>query len=95
MYSLRGSDRREVAVSLICKDDVVGMSALYAGGYRRSASVRGFNHIALEVIICEYRAADRRDADRFAADIELVERLGDQTMHDSVRTARAIVERHG
>ena len=59
------------------------------------ASVRGFDHIALEIIICEHRAADRCDTDRPAADVQLVQRLGDEPMYDSVGTARTVMKRYG
>ena len=34
-----------------------------ARGHRRRAPVRGLGHVAVEVIVREDRAADRRDAD--------------------------------
>ena len=95
MDGLSRTDSREVAVALIGEDDIVGVSALYAGSNCRSASVSGFDHVALEIIVSEYRAADRCDADCLPADVKLVESLGDQSVDDSVRTSGAVMEGHG
>ena len=56
--------------------------------------MRRLNHVALKKFICEYRAADRRDADSLALYPKLVYRLCDEAVHNPVRAARAICQRH-
>ena len=90
MDGLGHADRREVAVALVGEDDQVGPAALDAGRHRHRAPVRRLLHVAVEEVVGEHRAADRRDADRALAHAQLVDHLADQPVDDAVRAARAV-----
>ncbi|MPN47440.1 hypothetical protein SDC9_195042 [bioreactor metagenome] len=51
--------------------------------------MRRLLHIAGKVVVCKCGAADGRNADGGADDIQLLQNLGNQLMHDAVRAARA------
>jgi hypothetical protein len=51
----------------------------------------GFEHVDVEVLVREHRAADRRDADRAVQQAELLQHLGGQPMDHPVRAAGAVV----
>ena len=86
--------RRKVAIALIGKHELVGISALYACSHRRSASVSGLYHIAAEIIVRHYGAAYRANSDGLALDTHFVDDLSHQSVHDSVRAAGAVMERN-
>ena len=48
----------------------------------------GLDHVDVEVVVGEHRAADRGDADRPSADAQLVDHLGDEPVGDAVAAAR-------
>ena len=54
--------------------------------------MRSLDHVAAEVVIRHHGAADRRNADGLALNAELVDRLGDETMDNAMRAARAIMQ---
>ena len=51
----------------------------------------GFKEVAVEEVVHHDRAADRRNADRVAFDVELVDDLGNKAIDDAMRATRAIV----
>ena len=93
VQDLGGPDRRQVAVTLVGEDDRVGVRPLHPGRYGRRPSVRDLDHVHVQVVVCQHRAADRGDADRPALDAELVDNLGQYPMRDPVAAARAVVRR--
>ena len=93
MNGLTGTDRREVAVALVCEYDILGLCALYAGRNRLSASVRGLYHITCEIIITEYRASYRCNAYCPALDAQFVYCFGNEAVNNTVCTSGAIMKR--
>ena len=94
---LSGTDRGQVAVALIGKDQRAGAGALGAGGDSRGAAVGGLIHVTVQIVIRKDRAADRRNAHdvaglELAFLDQLVDALGDQTVDDAVVAAGAVVE---
>ena len=93
MNGLRHTDGCEITVALVGKYYIVGQSALHTGRNCGSASVRRLYHIAVEVVVSHYRAADGSYSDRPALDSELVDRLGYETVNYPVCAARAVMKR--
>ncbi len=91
MHDLGGADGRQIAIALVRHDDGFGMRALERGGRRRGPSV-GYLHVAhVEVVVGEYRAANRTHQDCAVLQAEVGERFGDQLVDDSVSAAGAVV----
>ena len=59
MHDLSHADGCQVAITLVGEDHAVWQNPLDAGGHGRGASMGGFNKIAVEVFVGEYRAANR------------------------------------
>lgn len=91
---LSRTDSRKVAVTLICKYELIGVSSLDTCSYRRSTSVRSFKHIAFKIIISHNRASDRTNTDSFALDTHFVNYFGYKSVYYTVSTAGAIVGGH-
>ena len=95
MHRLGRTDGGEVAVTLIGEDDVIGQHALDTGRDRGCTTMCSLDHVAAKEVVAHDRAADRRDADGLSLYAELVDGLGNQTMHDTVSAARAEVGHDG
>ena len=54
----------------------------------------GLHHITVEIVICEYGASDRSDADRLVLHSEFLNRFGHQSVCYTMGTARAVMERN-
>ncbi len=52
------------------------------------ASVRGFLHVDVKVVIGEHRTADRRDADRLFLNAQFLDRFHQDAVDDAVAAAR-------
>ena len=85
------TDRGKVAVPLVRDHEVVGIRPREPGSDRRGASVRRRDAEAVEIVVAEHGAADRRDDDRLVLDSEILDRLGDELVQDAVAAAGAVV----
>lgn len=88
---LSAADRGQVAVALVTDDNVLGTAAFGRGGDRRRAAVRSLNIAHIEVVIREDGAAHRADQNHAVLDTELVDRMCQKFVRDSVAAARAVV----
>ena len=93
MHGFRSADSGKVAVALVGKHGKLRVGALYACRNGGRSAVGGFDHIAVEIIICKHRAADGRYAHGVALDTELVDDLGNKAVDYPVRAAGAVMER--
>ena len=91
MDRLGGADGGQVAVALVGEDDVVRQRALDAGRDSRRAAVGGLDHVAVELIIRQNGAADRRDADGVAQHAQFLQALGHQAVDNAVGASRAVM----
>ena len=89
----RHTDGREVTVSLISKDDVVGIGEFDTRSHRGGSAVRGFLHIAVEILVRKHGAPDGRYTDDLAFEPEFFERLGNKSVGYAVSAPRAIMQR--
>ena len=90
---LGSTDGGKVAVALIGEDQSVGLYALDAGCDCGGAAMRGLVHVAVEILICEDGATDRRDADDVAVKLQLIDSFRHQAMDNAVVAAGAVMER--
>ena len=88
----RRTDSGKVAVALIGENERLGKRSFYARCNRRRSAVSRLLHIALKIVIRKNTASYRRNAYRLALDTQLVYNLGNQTVHNAVRTAGAVVK---
>jgi hypothetical protein len=93
VHDLCHTDRRQVAVALVREDDAVRQDALNPSGHGRGAAVRRFHKITVKIAIGKNGAANRRNSDRFLAQIHLVQNFGNQAVCHAVCAARAVVRR--
>ena len=70
------TDGRQVTVTLVGEDDVVGVGTLQTGRNGRCAAVSRFHHIAGEIVISHNGTAYRGNAYGLSLDAELVDSLG-------------------
>jgi hypothetical protein len=59
---------------------------------RRSPAVLGLDHVDIEIVVGQNGASGRRDADRDAPDVQLIDHLGDQPVGDAVAASRTVVK---
>ena len=91
---LAGSDRGQVAVALVRKDQLRRIQPFDRRSYRRRAPVRRLHPIDIDVVVRQHRAAHRRNADRVVLDLHFVDHFGDQFVDRSVAAPRTEVH-HG
>ena len=89
-----GSDRSEVAVALIGEDDFFRVRSFHSCGDGRSAAVSDFDHIDIEVIVGEDRAAYGSDSDGASFYAEFVDYFCDEPVRYAMPAARTIVSRY-
>ena len=65
--------------------------ALHCSGGGRSASVCSLHVAHIEVVVGEYRTADRADENRLVLDAEFFNAFGDQLVNDTVTASRTVV----
>jgi len=87
MDDLCRADSRQVAVSLVGKDDGVGPRPLDTGGNGRSPAVGSLYHVDVEVAVEEDGTSHGSNAYRALLHAELVHRLGNETMDGAVMTS--------
>ena len=83
----------EVTVALITDHDRIGVCRLVTDSDRRRPAVRSLGVADVEVVVAEDRAAHRRDEDRAVLDVELVDRLSKEFLHDPVPATRTVRRR--
>jgi len=86
-----GANAGQVSVALVGEDYFVGVGAFHSGGDGGRAAVGDFDHVDVDVVVCEYGAANGGDADSDLADFKFVNCFGDEAMCDAVATATAVV----
>ena len=94
MDRLAGSDRGQVAVALVRKDQLRRIQPFDRRSYRRRAPVRRLHPIDIDVVVRQHRAAHRRNADRVVLDLHFIDHFGDQFVDRSVAAPRTEVH-HG
>ena len=93
MNNLSGTDGSQVAVALIGEyGGAFGGYALNTGGYSGSTAVGGFVHIACEVVISKYGAADGGNANGGADNAQLFQSFCNQLMGYAMGAAGAVME---
>ena len=91
MDDFRRADGGKVAVSLIGKDDSVGMHPFDPGSDGGRPTMGGSDHIHVEIIVGQHRTTDRSYPYCLVHHLELIEGFGHQTMDDAMMAARTIV----
>ena len=79
VHDLAHADGGHVAVALVGEDHTVRQNALDAGRHGRRASVRCFHKVGVKVVVGEYGAAHRRDADGPVQHAHFLQHLGHQS----------------
>ena len=93
MHRLARTNRGQVTVTLVGKDQFVGTQTLHRRSYGCGTAVRRLGPVDIDIIIGEHRAADRRHPDRIVFEIQFFEHFGDQLVHDPMAASRTIVHR--
>ena len=91
MNNFRCADGGQVAVALIRNHHLVGACALQAGSRGRGASVRHLHVAYVKVVVGEHRAAHRTDKNGAILHSHILDRLGNQLVHNAVSAARTVV----
>ena len=93
MNNLGSSYSCEVAIALIGKDYFVGVGSFHPCCYSRCSAVCYLDHIDIKVVIGQYCATYRGDADGAVAYVQLIDGLGYQSMCDTVPASGAVMRR--
>src|ERR1039458_8889201 len=88
---LRGADGRQIAIALVADYDGIRAAALHSRRHGGRASVRHLDVADVEIVISKYRAAHRADQHGAVLYSQIVERLGQQLVHDAVPATGAVV----
>ena len=91
MDRLRRTDGRQVAVALIGEDQIAGMQPFDGRSDGQRASVRRFDPVDVDVVVCEYGAAHGRNAHGLLFETHLFDDLRNQFVYRTVTTAGAVV----
>ncbi len=93
MYGLGRTYGGKIAVTLIGEHQSVGVKTLGGGGHGGSASVSGLYPVNIYIVICEYCASHRSDADSNMFGTHLLYHFSHKFMNHTVAAAGAVV--HG
>ena len=91
MHDLRRADGRQVAVSLIGDDNLVGTRPFDCRGRSRRAAVRDLHVAHIKIVVGKHRAAHRAHEDRLVLQPQFLQRFGNQLVHHSVSAAGTVV----
>ena len=91
MDSLGCTDGSQVAVALICENEVTWIQAVYGSSDSRRTSVGSFNPVDVNIIIGEDGTTHRRNAHSAVSESHFFNQFGYEFMNNTVAAARAIV----
>jgi len=86
------ADGGKVSVTLIRKNDTIGKTAFNGCCHSRAPSMERFDHIHVKVIVSQYGASSRGNANRNASNTHLVNDFGDEPVDNTVTAAWTIVK---
>ena len=92
MKCLGRSDRGQIPVSLVGKNDPVRQGPLDACRYGASPTVGRLQHVNVKIIISNDGASRRRNADGPSPDIQFFDDLGDEPVRNAVTAAGTVME---
>jgi hypothetical protein len=86
-----GPDGRQIAIALVGDDNAFRTAALDGGRHGGGAAVRRLDVADIEIVVREYRAADRADQHGAVLHAQVFERLRQQFVRDAVAASGTVV----
>ena len=94
VYDFGSTDRCNVAIALVGKDNAIGMNPLDTGSNRRCTTMRRLDHIDVEIVISQRRTTYRSDANRPVNHFQFIDDFGNKAMDYAMVATGTVMCRH-